>query len=262
MKVSLIQMDSREDIEANFSKAMNYLEKSLTDKPDIICLSERFLYWGEDCLKNAENLNYDRIGAFREFAKENKVNIILGSVALKSEKNDKLTNTSFVINRKGEIVFRYDKIYMFNVEKKDIFVRESDSTNPGKELGFFSLEGIKIGLGICYDLRYPEYFQALVKKGAEIIFLPSSFRKRTGKIAWNILTRARAIENQVYFCACNQTGESGVKERCGNSMIISYDGSIVKKIESEEGIICEDLDLESLREHRKEFPVLKQIRKF
>ena len=255
-------MDSREDTEANFSKAMNYLEKSLADKPDIICLSERFLYWGEDYLKKAENINSDKISAFREFAKENRVNIILGSIALKSKENEKLTNTTFVINRKGEIISRYDKIYMFNVEKKDISIRESDSINPGKELGVFNLEGINIGLGICYDLRYPEYFQALVKKGVEIIFLPSSFRKRTGEIAWDILTRARAIENQVYFCACNQTGESGVKERCGNSMIISYDGSIVKKIESEEGIICEELDLESLREHRKEFPVLKQIKKF
>jgi len=121
---------------------------------------------------------------------------------------------------------------------------------------------VKIGVGICYDLRYPEYFQALVKNGVEVIFLPSNFRKKTGFIAWDNLTIARAIENQVYFCACDQTGESGIKERCGNSRIISYDGEILKNINFDEGVISESLDLKSLRKFRKEFPVLKQVRSF
>jgi nitrilase len=142
-------------------------------------------------------------------------------------------------------------------------VRESDSTIPGNSLGFFTLDNVKIGVGICFDLRYPEYFQALAKKeGVEIIFLPSNFRKKTGIIAWENLTRARAIENQVYFCACDQTGEEGIKERCGNTRIISYDGSIIENIDSEEGMISANLDLEALRKFRKEFPVLKQIKSF
>jgi nitrilase len=100
----------------------------------------------------------------------------------------------------------------------------------------------------------------LVKRGAEIIFLPSNFRLRTGQIAWDVLTKARAIENQVYFCACDQTGGIGVLERCGNSRIISYDGKIISEIGFEEGIVTADLDLNSLRQFRKEFPVLMQVK--
>lgn len=113
-----------------------------------------------------------------------------------------------------------------------------------------------MGVGICFDLRYPEYFRELIKEGAEIIFLPSHFRTATGKMAWNILTKARAIENQVYFCACNQTGEGN----CGNTQIISYNGEIISNIEVEEGIITQELDLEKQRTHRQEFPVLEQIK--
>ena len=90
-------------------------------------------------------------------------------------------------------------MYMYDVEKDDLVYRESDSTLAGKKFGFFELENIRIGIGICVDLRYSEYFRNLTKQGAEIIFLPSAFRKITGNIAWDILTKARAIENQIYF---------------------------------------------------------------
>lgn len=113
-----------------------------------------------------------------------------------------------------------------------------------------------MGVGICFDLRYPEYFRELIKQGAEIIFLPSHFRTATGELAWNVLTKARAIENQVYFCACNQTGEGN----CGNTQIISYNGEIMSNIEVNEGIITQEIDLERQRRHRKEFPVLEQIK--
>lgn len=126
----------------------------------------------------------------------------------------------------------------------------------GKTNGLFELDGVKMGVGICFDLRYPEYFRELIKEGVEIIFLPSHFRKATGEIAWNILTRARAIENQVYFCACNQTGEGN----CGNTQVVSYDGKIMSNIEVDEGIMTQELSLEEQRKHRREFPVLEQMK--
>ena len=155
----------------------------------------------------------------------------------------------------GNIACRYDKKYMYKVNKSDLVVDETQRTIPGKELGVFELDGVKMGVGICFDLRYPEYFRELVKAGVEIIFLPSHFRKATGELAWNILSRARAIENQVYFCACNQTGEGN----CGNTQIISYDGKILSNIEDDEGIITYDINFEDQRKYRKEFPVLEQM---
>ena len=260
MRVALIQMDSKDNKQENIEKAIRFMNEAVKQQTDIICLSEKFLYWGQD--RVAEDINSNIINNFREYAKKNKVNIILGSLAIKVKDTDNITNTSFVINRDGEIIHKYDKIYMYTVDRKDLKIDEGRDTIKGNKLGIVEIDGVKIGIGICFDLRYPEYFKELTLKGAEVIFLPSSFRKATGEVAWEVLTRARAIENQVYFCACNQTGGILEKERCGNTQIISYDGTIINNIKREEGIVIGDLDIEELRKFRKEFPVLKQVEKF
>ncbi len=260
MKISLIQMNSNDNKQQNIEKAFNLMDKCVEQQADIICLSEMFLYWGQG--RGDEDIDSPIIKQFKEYARNNNINIILGSLAIKVNNTDNITNTSLVINKNGEIIHRYDKIYMYTVDRDDLKIDEGADTVKGDSLGLFEIDGVKIGLGICFDLRYPEYFKALALNGAEVIFLPSSFRKSTGEIAWNVLTRARAIENQVYFCGCNQTGGIGPKERCGNTQIISYDGTIISNIDVEEGIITSQLDIEKLREFRKEFPVLKQIEKF
>lgn len=260
MKVSLIQMNSQDNKKENIEKAIKFMDEAVKENADIICLSEKFLYWGIG--RSAEDIDSEIIEKFKKYAKDNNVNIILGSIALKYENTDNITNTCFVINRKGEIIHRYDKIYMYTVDREDLKIDEGQDTIKGNKLGIVEIDGVKIGIGICFDLRYPEYFKTLALNGAEIMFLPSSFRKTTGAVAWEILTRARAIENQAYFCACNQTGGIAEKERCGNTKIISYDGNIISNIEKEEGIITANLDIEKLRKFRKEFPILKQIEKF
>lgn len=257
MRVSLIQIDSRDNKQENIEKALKYMDESVKQNVDIICLSEKFLYWGKD--RGAENIESMVINKFKEYAKKNNVNIILGSLAIRVENTENITNTSLVINRSGEIIHRYDKIYMYTVDRQDLKIDEGRDTLKGNSLGIVEIEGVKIGIGICFDIRYPEYFKTLALNGAEVIFLPANFRKSTGEVAWEILPRARAIENQVYFCACDQTGGIAEKERCGNSKIISYDGTIISKIDREEGIVIGDLDIERLRQFRKEFPVLKQI---
>lgn len=253
MKISLIQMNSNGTLAENKAKSFEFLNKAMNYKPDVICLSELFLAWGGD-FDNIK-LNIDDIKDYQEFAKINKVNIILGSIPLKHNNTNKVTNTSFVINREGEIVGKYDKKYMYIYNGEDFKVDETLDTIQGKELGIFEIDGVKIGIGICFDLRYPEYFRELIKNGAEIIFLPSHFRKNTGSIAWNVLTKARAIENQVYFCACNQTGNGLV----GDSKIISYDGTVIDALENGEDILNVEIDLDKQREYRKRFPVLEQI---
>lgn len=260
IKVSLVQMDSTDNKKANFQKAEKFIVEAAEQNADIICFSENFLYRGTDRVKEAETLDSKYIQAFRALAKKHHTNLILGSIALAIEGSNKTTNTSLVINRNGEIAHRYDKIYLYNVERDDYVYHESNATEAGSELGFFELDGVKIGLGICVDLRYPEYFRELIKLGAEVIFLPSNFRKITGKTAWNILPKARAIENQLYFCACSQTGGMGDRETCGNSHIISFDGNILAEIDEEEGLVMAELNFENLRKFRQQFPVLKQIK--
>ena len=254
MKVSLIQMESNGNKKENENKALKMLDDAMKEAPDVICLSELFLSWGKDF--NSGIVEIEELEKYQTFAKNNDVNIILGSVALKSEVSDKTTNTCFTINRMGKIVGRYDKQYMYKVNRKDFNVDETEDTIPGTELGLTELDGIKIGIGICFDVRFPEYFRELIKHGVQVIFLPSHFRKNTGERAWDVLVNARAIENQVYFCACNQTGDG----LCGKTKIVSFDGEIIRQLGEEEGIIVADLDLQKQNEYRKEFPVIEQMK--
>lgn len=251
MRVSLIQTESNGTKQENEEKVFIQLQEAVKEKPDIICLSELFLSWGKDFYGGTVKI--EEIKKYQNFAKENNVNIILGSVALESNLPNKTTNTCFIINRNGTIVGRYDKIHLYKVNKPDFKLDEGEDTIAGISLGIFELDNIKIGVGICFDLRFPEYFRELTKNGAQIIFLPSHFRKNTGAIAWNVLTRARAIENQVYFCAVDQTGE----DLCGNTKVISYNGEILKSLNDEEGILTIDLDLEEQRKYREEIPILE-----
>lgn len=253
MKVSLIQMESIGTKQQNMQKALNLLLQATKESPDIICLSELFLYWGRDYENGIVELK--ELKPFQNFAKVNNVNIVLGSVALKQKNTTKTTNTAFVINRKGEIVLRYDKKYMYAVNRPDFKFDESDEVIKGNSLGIVTLDNVKVGIGICFDLRFPEYFRNLTKNGAEVIFLPAHFNLKTGSTAWDILTKARAIENQVYFCACNQTGSKVM----GNTRIISFDGSIINSLDKEEGIVTAELDFGKQKSFREEFPVLKQM---
>lgn len=253
MRISLIQTESNGTKQENENKIFIQLFEAIKDKPDIICLTELFLSWGKDF--SGGIVKADEIKKYQSFALNNNVNIVLGSVALETDNPKMITNTSFVIDRNGNIVGRYDKIHMYKVNKPDFKFDEKDDTIPGKELGVFELDGIKIGVGICFDLRFPEYFRKLIKNGVKVIFLPSHFNKKTGNIAWDVLTRARAIENQVYFCAANQTGEN----LCGNTRVISYNGEIIKSLNKEEGILTVNLDLEEQDRFRNSVPFLEQM---
>lgn len=252
MKISIIQLDCQGTLSENTKKVLSYLDKAVNFCPDIICFSEMFIAWGPNY--ETTKMSFDDIRVFAQYAKEHRVNIILGSIPYYED--GKLTNTSFVFDRNGEVIGRYDKQHLFIVNSEKIAVNEGERITPGTTDGIFTIDGIKVGVGICVDVRYPEYFRNLVKQGAEVIFLPSHFRKATGSIAWEVLTKARAIENQVYFCGCDNAGDGIV----GKSNVISYDGTVVAQLGEEEGILNAEIDLEPLRQYRAEMPVLKYIK--
>jgi predicted amidohydrolase len=258
MKIALIQIDSTDNKDANAEKAKEYIAKAAAQGADIVSLAEDFLYKGDNVVP--EDLGSSHyIAGFKELAKEVSINIVLGSMFLASSEG-KPTNTSLIIDRSGKIIHKYHKQYMYDVERPDFTYHESDEVQPGNALGVFTLEDITMGVGICVDLRYPEYFRDLTRAGAEIVFLPANMRKVTGGRAWDVLTVARALENQLFFAACGQIGQTGVKERVGNSRIVSFDGQVLSEIGAEEGLVVADLDLTALRAFRKEFPVLKQVK--
>lgn len=203
------------------------------------------------------------LAAFRELARELKVHFHIGSLAVKASP-EKAANRSFIIDPKGEIIARYDKIHMFDVELgAGESYRESNNFRPGESAVLVDLPWGRMGLTVCYDLRFPSLYRALAEAGAEFLAIPAAFTKITGEAHWNILTRARAIETGSYVLAAAQGGkhENG-RETYGHSIVVDPWGNIVAEGGIEPGVIMAEIDPVLVLDARKRIPSLQHGRRF
>ena len=201
----------------------------------------------------------------KEIAKTNSVHILIGSLPIKT--NNKITNRSFLIGPNGKTLYKYDKIHMFDVNLPNgESYKESNTYSPGSKavLAKVKLQKIvKIGMTICYDLRFPKLFQDLAINGAEIITVPSAFSKNTGKLHWHTLLRARAIETGCFIIAPAQTGNhSNGRKTYGHSLIISPWGKIIADAKKETNLINAKINLDIVKEARLAIPNLNAQRKY
>ena len=201
----------------------------------------------------------------KEIAKTNSVHILIGSLPIKT--NNKITNRSFLIGPNGKTLYKYDKIHMFDVNLPNgESYKESNTYSPGSKavLAKVKLQKIvKIGMTICYDLRFPNLFQDLAINGAEIITVPSAFSKNTGKLHWHTLLRARAIETGCFIIAPAQTGNhSNGRKTYGHSLIISPWGRIIADAKKETNLINAKINLDIVKEARLAIPNLNAQRKY
>jgi predicted amidohydrolase len=201
----------------------------------------------------------------KEIAKTNSVHILIGSLPIKT--NNKITNRSFLIGPNGKTLYKYDKIHMFDVNLPNgESYKESDTYSPGSKavLAKVKLQKIvKIGMTICYDLRFPKLFQDLAINGAEIITVPSAFSKNTGKLHWHTLLRARAIETGCFIIAPAQTGtHSHGRKTYGHSLIISPWGQIIADAKKDTNLINAKINLDIVKEARLAIPNLNAQRKY
>ena len=201
----------------------------------------------------------------KEIAKTNSVHILIGSLPIKT--NNKITNRSFLIGPNGKTLYKYDKIHMFDVNLPNgESYKESDTYSPGSKavLAKVKLRKIvKIGMTICYDLRFPKLFQDLAINGAEIITVPSAFSKNTGKLHWHTLLRARAIETGCFIIAPAQTGtHSHGRKTYGHSLIISPWGQIIADAKKDTNLINAKINLDIVKEARLAIPNLNAQRKY
>ena len=201
----------------------------------------------------------------KEIAKTNSVHILIGSLPIKT--NNKITNRSFLIGPNGKTLYKYDKIHMFDVNLPNgESYKESDTYSPGSKavLAKVKLRKIvKIGMTICYDLRFPKLFQDLAINGAEIITVPSAFSKNTGKLHWHTLLRARAIETGCFIIAPAQTGtHCKGRKTYGHSLIISPWGKIIADAKKETNLINAKINLDIVKEARLAIPNLNAQRKY
>lgn len=211
IRIAAIQMCSTEDRKRNLSTARMLMEKAIGQGARLISLPENFSFIGleeGDKIQAAEDLDTGPgVRLLRKFAEENEVAIIGGSIPLKVKGRDKVTNTCLVVDTNGDIRARYDKIHLFDVtlNERNTF-SESSHVEPGENLAIAQLFGVSMGITICYDLGFPEIYRALALRGAKVFFVPSAFTLHTGKDHWEVLLRARSIENQCFTVAAAQFG--------------------------------------------------------
>ena len=263
-KVAALQMCSGADKDENFKTAQRLIEQASNSGAQIACLPERFSFYGRRELNeaNAEAIDAETSRFLKRLAGKLRINIIGGSILEKVRDSSKYFNTAIVVGSNAEAVCRYRKMHLFDIDVPELVShKESDDIQAGAEPGFFTLEGIRCGVAICYDLRFPELFRHLVLGGAELIFLPSAFTRNTGKLHWEILVRARAIENQCFVVAADQCGSHpGQPDSFGGSMVVGPGGEVLARIGDEEGVALAEIDLDVLRSARCRHPALKSVR--
>jgi len=260
IRVAAIQLNSRNNRERNLGRAVELMQRAVESGARIVALPENFSYVGEDLhekLAQAESIETGAsVGLLRAFASSNSVLVIGGSIPLRTDLPDKVSNTTLVVDREGSIVARYDKIHLFDADLGgETPYRESRYVAPGTRTVLFSTLGWTFGLSICYDLRFPELYRNLAGSGAEVLLVPSAFTRETGRDHWEVLLRARAVENLCYVIAPAQWGEHGGKRASyGRTMIVSPWGQILAECPDGEGFITVDLDMEAVHQARRKLP--------
>ncbi len=266
MKIALIQLNAGSDKKKNLDAALRLTCEAIRNKARFILLPEVFNYRGKPDAQNgfhsiAENIPGPSTEPLMILARANRVFILAGSIYEKVTGEKKVYNTSVLINDKGKIAARYRKIHLFDARLGKKIIREPQFFLSGKNPVTASVGGFKAGLSICYDLRFPDLYKHYAKAGAQILCVPSSFTATTGEAHWEILLRARAIENLCYILAPNQFGKTpaGI-ETYGNSMVVDPWGKILARASgantsgARQEILYADIDKKTLLESRKKLP--------
>ena len=247
MRAAAVQLNSTADTEGNLAAADRLTRAAAADGAELIVLPEKWNVLGSDeqTMAGAEPIEGRAIGWARETARELGVDLVAGSIAERREGREKLSNTSVHVGPDGELKAVYRKIHMFDVVVGGVEYRESATEDRGDEVVLSeTAAGLPLGLTVCYDLRFPELYRILAVRGARVIAVPAAFTRITGAAHWEVLVRARAIENQAFVVAADQVGRSGDgKESFGGSTIVDPWGEVLARAPDEECFVAADLDL-------------------
>ncbi|BDG02450.1 carbon-nitrogen hydrolase family protein [Anaeromyxobacter oryzae] len=256
-----VQMTSTADRARNLDTALRLVNEAADVGAKLIGLPENFAFMGpeEARLASAETLEGPTLGALREVARRRGVYVLAGSIAEKVDAPKKTANTSVLIAEDGSIVAAYRKIHLFDVSIPDgARYAESEVVVPGDKAVIAPTPLGRIGLTVCYDLRFPELYRKLAQLGAEVLTIPAAFTLFTGKDHWEVLVRARAIENLAYVLAPAQVGRhSSNRQTFGNAMIVDPWGVVLARCPDGEGVCVAPFKRDRLEKVRQELPALK-----
>lgn len=268
-RVACVQMNSSHDVKQNLLSAKKWIQQAAEQGAQLIVLPEMFAIMGLDQIDKVQHRETITHGPIQDFlhqqAKQHGVWLVGGTIPIASPDHDKVFASSLVFDDQGDNVARYDKMHLFDVmlsATQEIHA-ESKTTVPGKDIVVISTPFGKLGLGVCYDVRFPEMFRFMHHQGVEIIALPAAFTYTTGSLHWDVLVRARAIENLSYVLAACQTGTHPSGRRTyGHSMIVNPWGEVQSCLPEGEGVIVTEINLEFLHQIREEFPALSHRKSY
>ena len=260
LRVACVQLNATQSKPDNIERAGRLVARAASTGADLVLLPEKWNGFGPaDFMRsNAESLDDgETVEAMSAWALAHGITLVGGSIVERREGRDKLSNTCVVFDPEGEIAAVYRKIHMFDVEVGGHVYRESETEEPGDRPATTEVEGWKVGLTVCYDLRFPELYRILALEGCEVVTAPAAFTLYTGKDHWELLLRARAVENQCYVVAANQWGSfADGKAAYGRSSIIDPWGVVVAQAPDEDGVISAELDRARLEGIRCRLPSL------
>ena len=259
MRVAAVQLNSTGEKERNLAAAERLVRDAAATGAEFVALPEKWnlLAGGDEIAAGAEPLDGPSLSAAREWARDLGIHLLAGSISERGQAGEKASNTSVLIGPDGDDLAVYRKIHMFDVDAGGVSYRESEHERGGDEVVAAPVGDVTAGLTVCYDLRFPELFRILALRGARLIAVPSAFTLATGRDHWEVLLRARAIENQLFVVAPNQVGEAPPHySSFGRSMIVDPWGVVLATAPDEECFVSAELDLEAQDRVRESLPSL------
>jgi predicted amidohydrolase len=264
LTVAAVQLNATGDKAANIARAGELVAEAAGRGARLVLLPEKWTGFGSPEILHAcaERLDDgDSVAAMRGWAREHGIHLIGGSITERVDGADKLFNTCVAFDPHGDVAAVYRKIHLFDVDVGGRRYRESDLEEGGEEIVTVEVDGWSVGLSICYDVRFPELYRILALRGAEVIVVPAAFTAVTGRDHWELLLRARAVENQAFVVAAGDWGEHpGGKRTYGHSMVVDPWGTILAARPEGDGVVVASLDRERLEEIRTTLPALANRR--
>lgn len=267
VKAACVQVNASNDMETNITHAVKMVREAASQGAGLICLPENVSmmeFGGENVIaKSYSQGDHPALHAFCDVAREVESWVLIGSLAIHLD-NGKVANRSFLLNDQGKIVAQYDKIHLFDVDLGGgESYRESNTFDGGEQAVLAQTPWGKLGMSICYDVRFPHLYRSYAQAGANIITVPAAFTKQTGQAHWKVLLRARAIETGCFVIAPGQCGEhKGGRETYGHSLIINPWGEVLVEGGDEPGLFMADVNLDEVTATRGKVPSLQHDRDF
>lgn len=262
-KAALLQTKVYDNKGKNTVEAKKLIEKVAKEGADIAVLPEMFCcpYDNSYFKLFSEEEGGPAYTAMRDAARENGIYVVAGTIP--ELVDDKVYNTAYVFNRNGELIAKHRKMHLFDIDiQGGQYFKESDTFTPGENVTVFDTEFCKMGIAICYDIRFPELSRLMVSEGAEVIIIPGAFNMTTGPAHWELHFRARALDNQVYAIGVSPARDMEASYHSfANSIVTSPWGNVLNKMDEKEGYLIQEIDLDYVKKVRNELPLLKHIRK-